>query len=243
MIPDWQLPPGTDRGSWEYISSERLAREYDEALAGTPLLQLDLRFAAEHFSKPGKLVDLGCGTGRLALAFAERGYDCLAIDLSRPMLDIVEQHARAKGLTLPTLQANLVELEPIGANEFDYGACLFSTLGMIRGRDNRRTFLKHVKRILKPGGIFVLHAHHLGYRFGRNLGKPGTEKGDRTMPQHRGGPDLTLHHFTRRELLDDLTQAGFQIREWRPVSEKPDGEVQGFFKSAKTYGFLVAAVA
>ena len=33
MTPDWQLPPGTDRGLWDYVSSERVAREYDAALA------------------------------------------------------------------------------------------------------------------------------------------------------------------------------------------------------------------
>jgi hypothetical protein len=44
MIPDWQLPPGTDRGLWDYLHNEELARSYDEKLAGTPLLTADLRF-------------------------------------------------------------------------------------------------------------------------------------------------------------------------------------------------------
>src|SRR6476620_2848361 len=241
MVPDWQLPPGTDRGLWDYVSSERVAREYDAALAGSPLLQTDLQFAERHFPKPGRLVDLGCGTGRLLIHFAARGFLCLGVDLSEAMLNVAKQKATAAGVAIETLKANLVELDALPSASFDYAACLFSTLGMIRGADNRRGFLMHVRRILSPGGVFVLHAHNAHYRFGRGLGKRGAEAGDRTMPQVRGGADLTLHHFTCRELVGVLTDAGFRVRECRRVSV--DGRVRPawFWPAVRTYGYLIAA--
>jgi SAM-dependent methyltransferase len=241
--PDWQLPPGTDRGLWDYISSGRVAREYDAALAGTPLLDLDLRFAERHFPKPGKLIDLGCGTGRLLVHFARRGFSCVGVDLSPAMLSVVRDKADLAGLAIERLQANLVELDPLPDAEFDFAACLFSTLGMIRGRENRARFLAHVRRILKPGGVFVLHAHNARHRFGRGLGKPGSERGDRTMPQHRGGASLTLHHFRNQELVIDLAAAGFRVREWLPLSSTPDGRLRlpRLLPSWRAYGFLVAA--
>src|SRR4051794_18296095 len=162
MVPDWQLPPGTDRGLWDYVSSERVAREYDAALAGTPLLEIDLRFAERFFAQPGRLVDLGCGTGRLLFHFARRGFNCLGVDLSDAMLAVVREKAERERLNVECLKANLVELDELPAASFDYAACLFSTLGMIRGRENRRRFLGHVRRILRPGGVFVLHAHNFG---------------------------------------------------------------------------------
>ncbi|HEX3147702.1 MAG TPA: class I SAM-dependent methyltransferase [Gemmataceae bacterium] len=243
MIPDWQLPPGTDRGLWDYVSSERVAREYDAALAGTPLLEIDLQFAARFFVTPGRLVDLGCGTGRLLVKFARCGFDCLGVDLSEAMLDVVREKAEQQALNVATLKANLVELDELPPSSFDYAACLFSTLGMIRGRDNRQCFLNHVRRILKPGGRFVLHAHNSGYRFFGRLGRPGTEPGDYTMPQHRGGADVTLHHFTRGKLIDDLTAAGFAVRECVPVSTRMNGRLRApwFLPRLRAYGFLVAA--
>ena len=98
MDPDWQLPPGVDRGLWDYVSSERVAREYDASLAGSPLLEADLQFAERHFPTPGRLIDLGCGTGRLLLHFARRGYSGLGVDLSDAMLEVLRQNAGREGL-------------------------------------------------------------------------------------------------------------------------------------------------
>lgn len=240
MTPDWQLPPGIDRGLWDYLHSELMVGSYDEKLAGTPLLTSDLRFCEKHFAKPGRLIDLGCGTGRLLIPFAQRGFDCLGVDLSDAMLTAVSEKARQEGLTIPTLKANLVELDAIASASFDLAACLFSTLGMIRGVDNRRAFLKHVVRILKPGGLFVLHAHNRWFRFGRGLGRRGPEKGDRTMPQAYGGADLTLHHFTRGEIVGELRLAGFGVRELQPVSI--DGELKHawWLPTIRAYGYLLA---
>lgn len=243
MIPDWQLPPGTDRGLWDYVSSARVAREYDAALAGTPLLEVDLRFAERHFPTPGRLIDLGCGTGRLLVHFARRGFPCLGVDLSDAMLDVVREKAVRESLAVDLLKANLVELEEVPDAAFDYAACLFSTLGMIRGAANRRAFLAHVRRILKPGGVFVLHAHNAGYRFGRGLGNRGSEPGDRTMPQARGGAELTIHHYTRGELVAELSGAGFRVRELMPVSAAGELPVGWLLPAFRAYGFLAAAEA
>jgi SAM-dependent methyltransferase len=243
VSPDWNLPPGTDRGLWDYVSSDRVAREYDTALAGTPLLEFDLRFAGRHFPRPGRLVDLGCGTGRLLINFSRRGFSCLGVDLSAAMLDVVRNKADWEGLAIDRLQANLVELDSLPDAGFDFAACLFSTLGMIRGHENRARFLAHVRRILKPGGVFVLHAHNARYRFGWRLGKRGNEHGDRTMPQHRGGADLTLHHYRKSELVADLVAAGFRVREWLPIGTGVSGRLRlaWLFPIWRAYGFLVAA--
>src|SRR2546426_12784937 len=67
---DWQLPPGVDRGLWSYLHDEALAQRYDAELADCALLTVDRLFAERHFVQPGRLIDLGCGTGRLLLRFA-----------------------------------------------------------------------------------------------------------------------------------------------------------------------------
>lgn len=50
--------------------------------------------------RPGdRAVDLGCGTGQLALPLAQRGAQVLAVDVSAPMIDRLRLHATERGLS------------------------------------------------------------------------------------------------------------------------------------------------
>ncbi len=252
---DWQLPPGVSRGLWDYLHDAELARNYDARLAGTPLLTLDAQFAEEHFPPPGRLMDLGCGTGRLLIPFARRGFRVLGVDLSAEMLRVAGVRAAAAGVTVHRLQANIVELDGLRDGAFAYAACLFSTLGMVTGAAERRRVVGHVYRLLRPGGRFVLHVHNRWFNFwdprGRRwlakdvlrsmLGK--TDAGDRVMPVHQGIAGLSLHLFTRREAVRLLRGAGFRLREVRPVGLRDDGTLPRpwWFGWLRAYGYLIAA--
>jgi SAM-dependent methyltransferase len=260
MVPqspaDWQLPPGVTRGLWSYLHDEDLAHCYDTELAECALLNVDRLFAEQHFDRSGRLIDLGCGTGRLLLPFARRGYWVLGVDLSEEMLKVASAKALAASAPVHLLRANLVELEGIGSETFDYAACLFSTLGMIAGVEARRRVVAHAFRLLRPGGKFILHVHNRGFSFwdphGRRwllgdtvrrlLRRAGV--GDRLMPAHDGLPPLTLHLFTRREAVRLLRAAGFHLAEVRPVSLRADGRLRwpGWFSGLRAYGYLLAAV-
>jgi ubiquinone/menaquinone biosynthesis C-methylase UbiE len=255
MLPDWRLPPGTDRGVWDYVHDATLATDYDDRLADSPLLRTDLAFCERRFPTRGRLIDLGCGTGRLLVPFARRGFDCVGVDLSDAMLAAAKRKLLDANVRAALVKANLVELNGFADAAFDYAACLFSTLGMIRGRDNRAAFLAHVRRILRPGGAFVVHAHNRGFaltsRSGRRrwlgnrwrawLGRE--EWGDQTMPQHHGGAPVTLHHFSRREVARELRQAGFEVVEVTPVGAGADGRLRAAWcwPGLRAYGYLIAA--
>jgi ubiquinone/menaquinone biosynthesis C-methylase UbiE len=253
--PDWQLPRGVNRGLWDYLHDADVARGYDQSLAGTPLLTTDVRFAEEYFDRPGKLIDLGCGTGRLLLPFARQGFWVLGVDLSEEMLRVAGEKARATGVTVHRLKANVVELSGLAGLSFDYATCLFSTLGMVMGLAERRQVVNHVYRLLRPGGRFVLHVHNRWFNFWDRAGRAWLARdvvrsilgsktaGDRVMPVHQGVAGLTLHLFTRREAVALLRSAGFRIVEARPVGLGANGRVAAawWFGAIRAYGYLIAA--
>lgn len=242
-IPDWQLPPGVDRGLWDYLHAAGMVAGYDEQMRASPLAAADVAFCERVFPTPGKLVDLGCGTGRLCLHFAAKGYECVGVDLSDEML--AKARDAASGVAIQFHKANLVDLAELPAASFDYAACLFSTLGMVRGADNRAKVVANAFRLLKSGGRFVLHAHN---RYFRGLGWKRVaaqrlktllgraDAGDLTMPQAYGGAPLTLHHLTRRKVTQLLEGAGFAVREVLPVGD--DGKPA---RGANVYGWLFEA--
>jgi SAM-dependent methyltransferase len=250
--PDWQLPPGLSHGLWDYLHSSSIAHNYDASLAGTPLFHQDLAFAERWFARPGRLIDLGCGTGRLLIPFARKGFKVLGVDLSEAMLRVAGEKAAAAGALVDLLQANIVELSGLSAGAFDYAACLFSTLGMVTGEAPRRRVIENVQRLLRPGGRFVLHAHNRWFNFTDPAGRRwlvrnwlqallGWEAaGDHVMPVHQGIVGLTLHLFTRGEVVRLLRGAGFRLLEICPVSLRPDGRV-GLPAWLRAYGYLIAA--
>ncbi|HWG42751.1 MAG TPA: class I SAM-dependent methyltransferase [Gemmataceae bacterium] len=251
---DWQLPPGVNRGLWDYLHDPDIARGYDASLAGTPLFDIDRRFVEQHCPQPGRLLDLGCGTGRLLLAMAQRGWWTLGVDLSTEMLRVAGDKAMSAGVVVHRLRANIAELDALADGSFDCVACLFSTLGMVLGAAQRQRVVAQAFRLLRPGGRFILHVHNRWFNAWTEPGRTGLlrdglrawtgdERGDRVMPVHQGIAGLTLHLFTRREACRLLTDAGFRVREVWPISLRADGRVRcpAWFGWLRAYGYLLAA--
>jgi SAM-dependent methyltransferase len=249
-VPDWQLPPGVDRGLWDYLHSHEMVRGYDAQINASPLAQADISVCESAFPTPGHVLDLGCGTGRLCLHFARRGFECVGVDLSHEMLAKARENALAAGVEVEWLEANLVGAIDLPASSFDYAACLFSTLGMIRDESNREKVLANAARLLKPGGWLVLHIHNrwfpgLGFRrlvrtaIRHMLGR--SNSGDMSMPQAYGGAPLTLHHFTLGEAKKILQKMGFQIIETKRIGLSRRGELKTLrsFSGWRAYGFLL----
>ncbi len=254
-LADWQLPPGVNRGLWDYLHDAQLARGYDAGLAGSSLFKIDEAFVHQHSQQPGRLLDLGCGTGRLLIPFARRGWWVLGVDLSAEMLAVAAEKARQASAEVHLLRANLTDLDALASCTFDRAACLFSTLGMVMGADMRRSVVAHAFRLLRPGGRFILHVHNRWFNFHDPTGRRwlltdllrqaiGTAPGgDRVMPFHQGIAGLTLHLFTRLEAVRLLREAGFRIVEVRPISLRPDGRLRcpWWFGWLRAYGYLIAA--
>lgn len=247
-VPDWQLPAGVDRGLWDYLHSAEMVNGYDRQIDQSALATADLRFCERHFPTPGRLIDLGCGTGRLARQLVPLGFSYIGVDLSEEMLATARAHWRDSQFAdrVEFVQGNIVDLADIDDNSFDYAACLFSTLGMLRGHSHRQTSLSSAYRVLKPGGLLILHAHNrwfagLGFKrlvqeFARTISFRPTA-GDWTMPQAYGGAELTLHHFRRQELKLLTRSANFELIDCQAVS------AEGTLLSPQTifqYGFMMA---
>lgn len=255
MPADWQLPPGVTRALFDYLHDPDVARRYDERLLGTPLLSVDQQFVLEHCTPPGRLIDLGCGTGRLSLTLACHGYSPVAVDLSPQMLRVLGEKARTAGLDIPRVCANLVVLDCFADSCFDHAACLFSTLGMVTGAAARRRVVGHVFRLLRPGGRFVLHVHNRWFNVWTGHGRRllwrdlaaswlgRRPPGDYDMPPHQGLGSLTMHLFTRSEARRLLTEAGFRVRHIHPLSLRPDGRLacSWWLGVLRSYGYLLVA--
>jgi ubiquinone/menaquinone biosynthesis C-methylase UbiE len=235
--PDWQLPVGVDRALWDYLQSRPIADDYDEYFRETHLLQVDQQFLDSYFVSPGRLVDLGCGTGRLAVHFSKRGFEVTGVDLSDAMLEVCRQKSLREGCNVHLVRENICRLDSIESAAFDYAICMFSTLGMIVGVEHRRQALAEVFRVLKPGGWFGLHLHNRWYNAFNPQGRwwllqdlckslaGAADAGDKVQVRYRGIPNLRLHIYTAAEVRRTLTRAGFRLHEQRPLAADRRGKL------------------
>lgn len=235
--PQWRRLRGVAPGTWDYVNERSIADHYDAFVADTPLCQLDAQILDKSLpgvgaDRPEVVLDLGCGSGRSSLPLAERGYFVVAVDLSLRMLQVMMKKVSQSSVSgsVHPVRANLVELDCFAEHSADHAICLFSTLGMIQGSENRREMLRHVARIVRPGGSFLVHVHNrwaalLEYRgFGalarswwRSRCKPGDEFGDFTYA-YRGLEKMFMHRFSKRELVRDFNQSGWRVDTLRLVS-------------------------
>jgi SAM-dependent methyltransferase len=228
--PAWQMPEGLDGPLWQYTQTPRLAAEEDAYFADHPLFAADARALDERFTVPGKLIDLGCGSGRHALRFAARSFSVVAVDLSRPMLEMVQRKARQSGTAMLCAQANLCRLDCIPDETFDYALSMFSTLGMIRRSASRRRALAEAARVLRKGGRLALHVHNFWLNLRDTSGRrwlagqawraifDRADFGDRCM-EYRGIPGMRVHLYRWGELKRDLRRSGFRLMEVLPLDE------------------------
>ncbi|HOX08496.1 MAG TPA: methyltransferase domain-containing protein [Planctomycetota bacterium] len=238
----------------DYFRSEPLADGYDDHFRDNELFRCDVAFAEETLGPPGRLLDLGCGTGRHLEHFARRGWQVTGVDLSEPMLGrAAAKLGRLARARWELYRADLLDLSFLPAGSFQAVICMFSTLGMLEGAELRQRALCQAARCLAPGGRLVLHVHNrlhflrwaagrreLAEAFIRRLAG-GAPFGDCVMRNYRGIQDLYLHTFTLGELAGLVRRAGLRVVRAVPLNEARNAEARGLINRLTANGFLLAA--
>jgi ubiquinone/menaquinone biosynthesis C-methylase UbiE len=140
-----------DADYWRSIyedDGDRAGASYRERL-GRVLAGVD----AFGLTPPVHAVDVGAGAGLASVALAERGYDVLAVDSTRRMLELTEARAAAAGIPVRVAEADASSL-PVD----DASADLVVALGLLPWLVDPREVLAEFRRILRPRGGLVITA-------------------------------------------------------------------------------------
>jgi SAM-dependent methyltransferase len=105
-------------------------------------------------SKRGRVLELGVGTGRIALPLVSAGLEVVGIDASEEMLDALRTKDAAK--RVHAVLGDMADL-PF-ASTFSLVLVAFNTLFNLAGHDRIETCFAEVARVLLPDGVFIVEA-------------------------------------------------------------------------------------
>lgn len=104
---------------------------------------------------PNTILDVGCGTGSHAIELSRRGYRVVGIDLSKAMVGIARRKVVGSDAN-KALDLAVMDARHLGLNaSFDACICMFAVVSYITSNEGLSAFFKEVRRVLKPGSVFV----------------------------------------------------------------------------------------
>jgi SAM-dependent methyltransferase len=169
--------------------------------------------------EPGqRVLDVGCGPGRHALALASRGIEVLGVDLSEDFIALARDAAEGEGLPARFEVGDVREL----AHEagFDAVLCLCQGgFGLLGGRDEPRAF-ERIAAAVRPGGRLALTAFSAAFavRFledGESFDPATGVLHERSTVRNENGDeqvfDLWTTCFTALELALMADRAGLEL--------------------------------
>lgn len=226
------FPPVFMGGEEELLA--QLAAAYDveaEAIArDTALMPEEETLLLRHLAPGRRLLDIGCGAGREAIAFARAGLEVAGIDIAPAMIAEARARARAAGLAIEFALGEPLTWPAAGA---PFDAIYFSPgiYSHIPGRARRVRTLARLRDLLAPGGLIVVGpvlapplrllsrtrlvdaVRSLGRRAGlRRMGEPG----DHLFRSHALVPAPISYRFVHRfqdraEAEAELADAGLVV--------------------------------
>jgi ubiquinone/menaquinone biosynthesis C-methylase UbiE len=178
----------------------------------------EMEFISDYAGNNDRILDLGCGNGRLSELFRVKAVDYYGVDFSQKLIDI----ARERYPHLKFQVADALNL-PFPSNFFDKVFSI-AVLHHIPSKELRLQFLKETKRILRPKGLVILSVWN--FSFFKNLNfliksislkfRKNMDFGDAFI---LWGNDLLryVHVFSEKEIKSLFQKSGFKIVEVRTI--------------------------
>ncbi|QFT89927.1 Ubiquinone biosynthesis O-methyltransferase [Bacillus sp. THAF10] len=105
------------------------------------------------------VLDVGCGTGELALRFAKEGWKVSGVDLSESMLTVAQEKAEKAGASITFFEQNMAELD--GFSGTDCVTIFCDSINYLQTEADTQQTFQAVYRQLKKGGLFFFDVHSI----------------------------------------------------------------------------------
>ena len=180
-----------------------------------------------------RVLDLGCGSGHAAIAFAKQGAHVIALDPSPEQLTAAKRWCEREHVRVELHQGDLADLAFIRADSVDL---VFSAWAFGSVADLSRVF-RQVHRVLKPGAPLVFSIPHPAYDIidDNHPDQPLLIRRsyfDRSPVDETGESPFGEHHHTVSDLFMGLTRNNFRVDVLLEPESKGDARSSAYWREA-----------
>ncbi|MGD8455032.1 MAG: class I SAM-dependent methyltransferase [Anaerolineales bacterium] len=148
-------------------------------------------FIRDH--RPGKAIDLGCGTGTNAIKLAQHGWESTGVDFIPKAIRKGKEKAQKAGVEVTLKVGDVTDSNILGR---DYDLVLDIGCYHSLSPRKRKQYRDNLKQLVKPGGTFLLYAF-----------TPSAEEPNRGVPEDEVWALSNILHLEKREDGEDVTRA------------------------------------
>lgn len=170
----------------------QIAQVYTDRYKDSPFMLSHLKKFSSLIKKNGKILDLGCGSGRAVKFFFKEGFDVVGIDFSEEMLNLAKKNIpKGKFLLMDMRDLNFLK------ESFDAVWSHFSILHIPK-KDIAQVF-SECERVIKKNGLFFIAV---------SLGKDTEGFEDEWLKK---GNKTFFHVISKNSLKKYLERSGFTV--------------------------------
>ena len=182
---------------------------------------------------------LGSGDNEVAFALAGLGARVTSVDISRRRLEVAAGRARELGLELTFVRADVTDLAPLADDAFAFAYTGGHMSGWVA---DIRKYYAEAARVLRPGGLLVVHEYHPVRRLWLDADGPEPvhdyfERGPHRYTSDEGLPTFE-YHWTTADHIQAVVDAGCRIVR----VEEPEGRIADEFWMAVELDKLPASL-
>lgn len=189
------------------------------------LTRCESEIFGKYLRRTDRVLDVGCGIGRVTFAVADLSREVVGMDISRTAIEAAQRELERRGVPNIRFLLGSMASPPPDVGTFDRVLIPFNGLEGLVPREQRRKALLALRNHLNEGGLLLLSTHNFHFywtrlwyranllRNARKEGRPGgatTEEPTVWLRTPDGQVRFPYYLYSRTAAEDDLRAAGYR---------------------------------